>query len=124
MDVGNVLGLFGGGRKSDLGSSGEVIEDVLPGRVVSGNATVALINDNQVKKARREFPEKLLGLLRPGDRLIKAQVYLVCGVDAALFVERCGEFVLGPVCALDGVRARAMVNDFRPFGAAMAKLSV
>ena len=74
---------------------------------------MALIDDDQVKKARREFPEKLLALLRPGDGLIKPQINLVGSVDAALFVERRGEFDLGPVCALDGLRARTELGHCR-----------
>jgi hypothetical protein len=65
MNVGDVLGFLGRGRQSDLGSAGEVVEGVLPGCVVSGAATMALIDDNQVKKARREFPVKLLGSSGP-----------------------------------------------------------
>ena len=74
---------------------------------------MAFVNDDQVKKARREFPEKLLALLRPGDGLIEAQVNFIGRVDAALFVERRGEFDLGAVCALDGLRARAELGHCR-----------
>jgi hypothetical protein len=55
MDIADILGLFGSSREPDLGSAGEVIENVLPCCIVSGVAAMALINDNQVKKARREF---------------------------------------------------------------------
>ena len=57
MDVGNVLGLLGRGRESDLGSAGEVCEDFPPCRIVGGAAAMAFINHDQIKKARREFPE-------------------------------------------------------------------
>ena len=107
MDVGNVLGFFGRGGESDLGSAREVVEDILPCRVVSGAATMALVNDDQVKKAGREFPVDLLALLRPRDGLIKPQIDLVGGVDATLFVERRGEFDLGAVFPLDGLGPRA-----------------
>src|ERR1035437_4974668 len=70
-------------------------------------------NDNQVKKARREFPVKLLALFRPRDRLIEPQVNFIRSVDAALFIERRGEFDLGPVCALDSLRARTELGHCR-----------
>src|SRR5580700_881039 len=106
MNVGNVLGFLGRGRKSDLGSGGEIFENLPPCRIVGGAATVAFVNDDQVKEARREFPEKLLAVFWPGDGLIEPQVDLVCSVDAALLVQRRCKFDLGAVFALNGLRPR------------------
>ena len=64
MDVGDVFGFLGRGREADLGSGGEIFENLPPGRIVGGAAAMTLVNDDQVKKARREFPEELLALLR------------------------------------------------------------
>ena len=97
MDIGDVLGFLGRGRESDLGGAGEVIENLPPGCIVGGAAAMTLINDDQVKKARREFPEELLALLRPRDGLIKPQVNFIGRVDAALFIKRRGEFDFGAV---------------------------
>ncbi len=116
MDVGNVFGFLGRGREADLGSAGEVFEDFPPGRIVGGAAAVALVDDDQVEEARREFPEELLALLRAGDGLIEAQIDFVGGVDAALFVERRRKFDFGAVLALDGFRARAELGHRRAEG--------
>ena len=113
MNVGNVLGFLGRGREPDLGSAGEIIENLFPGRIVGGAATVTLIDDNEIEKARREFPEKFLALLRPRDGLVQAQINFIGGVDAALFVERRGEFDLGAVCALDSFRAGTELGHCR-----------
>src|SRR5579863_2619682 len=51
MNVGNVLGFFGRGGKSDLGGGGEVFKNLAPGRIVGRAAAVALVYDDQVKKA-------------------------------------------------------------------------
>ena len=71
MNVGDVLGFLRRRRESDLGSGGEVFENLAPGRIVGGAAAVTLVDDDQVKEAGREFPEELLALLRPGDGLVK-----------------------------------------------------
>ena len=84
MNVGDVLGFLRRGREPDLGRAREVFENLAPGGIVGGAATMTLVDDDQVKKARREFPEELLAFLRPGDGLIEAEIDLVGGVDAAL----------------------------------------
>ena len=117
MNVGDVFGFLGRGREADLGSGGEIFENLSPGGILGGAAAVALVDDDQVKKAGRELPEELLALLRPGDGLVEAQIDLVGGVDAALLVERRGEFDLGAVFALDGLRARAEFGHRRAEGA-------
>ena len=99
MNVGYVLGFLRRGREPDLGSAGEIIENLSPRRIVGGAATMALVNDDQIEKAGREFPEKFLALLRPRDGLIQAQINLIRGVDAALSVERRGQFDFGAVAA-------------------------
>ena len=107
VDVGDVLRLLGRGGQADLGGGGEVFEDLAPGGILGGAAAVALVDDDEVEEAGRELAEELLALLRAGDRLIEAEVDLVGGVDAALLVERRGEFDFGAVLALDGLRAGA-----------------
>ena len=110
------FGFLGRGRESDLGSGGEIFENLPPGRIVGGAAAMTLVNDDQIKEAGREFPEELLAFLRAGDGLIKAQINFVGRVDAALFVERRREFDLGAVFALDGLRARAELGHCRAEG--------
>src|SRR6202166_4140982 len=107
MNVGDVLGFLWCRGEADLRSGGEIFEDFFPGGIIGGATTVTLVDDDQVKKAGREFPEELLAFLRPGDGLIKTKVNFIGCVDAALFVECGREFDLGPVCALDGFRSRA-----------------
>ena len=102
MDVGNVTGFLGCGGQADLCGRGEVFQDFPPGRILGGAAAVAFVDHDQVEEAGREFTENLLVFLRPGDRLIEAEVDLVGRVDAALFVDGGGQVLGGPVGALDG----------------------
>ncbi len=101
---------FGRRGKADLRGGGEIFENLAPGRILGGAAAVALVNDDQVEEARREFPEELLALLRPGDGLVKPQIYLIGGVDAALFIERGRKFDFGTVLPLDGLRSGAQLG--------------
>ena len=102
--------------EADLGRGGEIFENLAPGGILGGAATVALVNDDQIEEAGRELPEQLLALLRPGDGLVKAEIDLVGGVDAALLVEGGGEFDFGAVFALDGFRAGAELRHRRAEG--------
>ena len=77
---------------------------------------MTLVNDDQIKEAGREFPEKLLALLRPCDGLVKPQVNLICGVDAAFLIQRRSELDLGAVLALDGLGPRAEFGHGRAKG--------
>ena len=96
---------------------GEVVEDLAPGGILGGAAAVALVDDDEVEEAGRELAEELLAFLRAGDGLIEAEVDLVGGVDAALLVERGGEFDFGAVLALDGLGAGAELGHGRAEGA-------
>ena len=102
MDVGNVTGFLGCGGQADLCGRGEVFQDFPPGRILGRAAPVAFVDHDQVEEAGREFTENLLVFLRPGDRLIEAEVDLVGRVDAALFVDGGGQVLGGPVRPLDG----------------------
>src|ERR1700686_624373 len=116
MNIGNVLGLLGCGRESDLGRGREVSKNLPPCRIVGGAAAMTLINYDQIKKAGREFPEELLPFLLSCDGLVESQIYLVGCVNAALFVQRCWEFDLGAILTLDGFRARAELGHCRAEG--------
>ncbi len=107
MNVGNVLGFLRGSPKADLGGGREIFENFTPRRIVGGTATMTLVNDDQIKKAARELTEKLLTVLRPSDRLIESQIYLIGGVDAPLSIQCCCEFDLGAVVAFYSLRPRA-----------------
>ena len=117
VDVGDVFGFLRRGGEADLRGGGEVVEDLAPGGILGGAAAVALVDDDQVEEAGRELAEELLALLRAGDGLVEAEIDLVGGVDAALLVERRGEFDLGAVVALDGLRAGAELRHRRAEGA-------
>src|SRR6202034_4743636 len=65
VDVRDILGFLRRGGESDLGGAREIIENLFPRRIVGRAATMALVNDNEIEKAGREFPEKFLALLRP-----------------------------------------------------------
>ena len=78
---------------------------------------MALVDDDQVEEAGRELAEKLLAFLRAGDGLVEPEIDLVGGVDAALLVERRGEFDFGAVLALDGLGAGAELGHGRAEGA-------
>ena len=92
VDVGDVLGFLRRGGQADLRGAGEVFEDLAPGRILGRAAAMALVDHDQVEEAGRELAEELLPLLRPGDGLIEAEIDLEGRVDAALLVERRGEF--------------------------------
>ena len=64
---------------------------------------MAFVDHDQVEEARRELAEQLLAFLRPGDRLIEAEIDLVGRVDPALLVEGRRQIDLGAVAALDGL---------------------
>jgi len=51
MNVGDVLGFFRRGRKPDLGSCGEVFQNLSPRGIIGSATAVALIDDDQVKEA-------------------------------------------------------------------------
>ena len=82
-DVGDILRLLRRGGEADLGRGGEVLEDLAPRRIVGGTAPVAFVDHDQIEEPPRELPVGLLVFLRPGDRLIEAEIDLVGGVDAA-----------------------------------------
>ena len=88
VDVGDVFRFFRRCGEADLGRGGKIFKNLAPGGILGGAATVALINNDEVKEARREFPEELLPLFRPGDGLVKTKIDLIGRVDAALLVER------------------------------------
>jgi hypothetical protein len=88
-----------------VGSYREVLENFFTGCIVSDAATARLVNDNQIKKARREFPEQFLALFRPRGWLDKAQGRPRRRYRLSAFVERRGEFDLGSVGAFVGFGA-------------------
>src|SRR5207248_381962 len=87
--------------------------NLFPCRIVGCAAAMTFVNDDQVKKARREFPEELLAVLRPRNGLIKSQVNLVSGVDSSLLVQGQWEFDVGAVLPFDSLRARAQFRHDR-----------
>src|ERR1017187_2413553 len=107
VDVRNVFGFLGRGGEADLGGGGEVFEDFVPGRIGVGAAAVALVDNDKVEETRGELAKEFLAVLGARDGLIEAEVNLVGGIDAALLVEREGEFLLRAVGALDGLRVGA-----------------
>ena len=84
FDVGDVLGFLGRGGQADLGGGGEVLEDLAPGGVIGGAATVALVDDDQVEEVRRELLVDVLLFLGAGDGLIEREVDLEGLVDGAV----------------------------------------
>ncbi|MDT4838060.1 hypothetical protein FQZ97_718060 [compost metagenome] len=102
-DAGNVFGFLGRGGKADMGGAGEVLEDLAPGRVLGGAATVAFVDYHQVEEVRRELLVDVLLFFGASDGLVQRQVDLVGGVDLALgdlghrLAERLEVVVLGLV---------------------------
>ena len=103
IDIGGVVVSLGVAVMPICVADGEMLQDFAPGRILGGAAAMAFVDDDQVEEAGRELAEELLPLLRPGDRLIEAEIDLVGGIDPALLVERRGEFDLVPSCPLDGL---------------------
>ena len=91
VDVRDVARLLRRRGQADLRRAAEILEDLSPGRILGGAASMALVDNDQVEEARREFPEKLLALLRPCDRLVEAEIDLISRVDAAPAVDRGGK---------------------------------
>src|SRR5262249_7375395 len=87
VNVGNVLRLLRRCGQTNLRGAREVVEDLAPRRIVSGTASMTLIDYDQVEEVRREVTEDLLALLRAGDRLIEAEIDLVGRVDPTFPVE-------------------------------------
>ena len=71
MDVGDILGFFRRGRQPDLGSGRKLLKNLSPRCIVGRTSTVTLIDDDQVKESRREFPEQFLALFGAGDCLVQ-----------------------------------------------------
>ena len=68
---------------------------------------MALVDDDQIEKSRREFAEKFLAFLRAGDCLIQAQIDFIGGIDAAFAVKGGPELDFGAVFAFDGLSTSA-----------------
>ena len=72
---------------------------------------MTLVNDDQIEESGAEFFEQFLSFFRTGDGLIKPEINLVRGVDAALvvgaFFEREGEINFAAVRPFDGFGAGA-----------------
>ena len=49
-DAGNLFGFFGRCREADVGGTGEVFENLAPGRVFCCAAPVAFVNDHQIEE--------------------------------------------------------------------------
>src|ERR1700733_15936298 len=77
---------------------------------------MTFVNDDQIEKPRREFPEQLLALFRACNGLIKAEIHLIGRVNTTFFVQRRGELDLVAILALDGFSARAELSHCRAKG--------
>src|SRR5690606_26584118 len=53
--AGNRFGFLGGGSKANVGGCFEIIQNLTPGTVFRGAATVALVDDDQIEEVRAEF---------------------------------------------------------------------
>ena len=102
VDVGDVFRLFRRGGEADLGCRAEIFENFAPGRIFGGAAAMAFVDHDKVEKAGRKLAEEFLPLLRPGDRLVEAEIDFVSGIDAALPVECKRYFRRAAVLAVDG----------------------
>ena len=74
---------------------------------------MALVDHDEIEEARRELPENLLSFLRPGDRLIEAEIDFVGGVDAPLSVDNAGQVLQRAVRAFDGSGFRRQLGHRR-----------
>lgn len=63
MDAGNLFGFLGRRRQTDVSGAGEIGQDLAPGRIFSGAAAVAFVDDNEVEEVRRELFVDVLFLL-------------------------------------------------------------
>ena len=84
MDVGDVARLPGRGREADLRGGGEVVQNLAPGGIIGGAAAMALVDHDEIEETGRKLAKNLLVLLRPGDRLIEAEIDFIGGVHVAL----------------------------------------
>ena len=93
--VGGVLGFFGRGGQAHLGGAAKVGEDVAPGRVFVGAATVALVHHDQVKEVGAELFVDVAFFFGARHGLVKREVNLVT------LVHQLGGFVDGQVHLFD-----------------------
>jgi hypothetical protein len=77
MMSGNIFGFFGGSGETYLGSAFEIIEDSPPFAVLAGASTVALVNDDEIEKTRRELLENVFVFLSASESLIEGEVDFV-----------------------------------------------
>lgn len=77
---------------------------------------MALIDDDQIKKSRRELAEELLPFFRPGDGLIQPKVNFIRRVDSPRLIDSCRQFRLATVGPLDRLRAGTELGHCWPEG--------
>ena len=61
IDVGNVSGFLGRGGQADLRGRREVLQNLPPGRILGGAATMALVDDDEIEEAGRELAKESSG---------------------------------------------------------------
>jgi hypothetical protein len=82
VDVGGGIGFLGRGGQADLGGVAEVGEDVAPGGIFGGAATVAFVDDDEIEEVGRKLLVDIAFVFRAGDGLVERQVDLVALVDS------------------------------------------
>ena len=84
-DVGGVFRFLRSGSEADLDRSIKVVEDFPPCGIFGGAATVALIDNDEVKEVSGDAFEDFILLVGTGERLIEAEVDLVGWIDLSVF---------------------------------------
>ena len=84
-DVGGVFSFSGGGGEAKLYGTVEIFENFTPGGIVFGAATVALVDNDQIKKITRDGFEDFVFFIGAGECLVQAEINLVGRVYFAVF---------------------------------------
>src|SRR5690606_24027821 len=86
--AGNRLGFLGCGGKPNMGGCFKIIQNLSPGTVFRGTATVALVDDDQIEEVWTKFAVRVLVFIVVCQSLIQRQIDLVGFVDLLLFDDR------------------------------------
>src|SRR5690606_8798145 len=97
--AGNRFGFLGGGSKANVGGCFEIIQNLTPGTVFRGAATVALVDDDQIEEVRAEFTVGVLVFIVVGQPLIQRQIDFVGFVDGLVLDHRHFVFEMTKIAA-------------------------
>ncbi len=82
--VADIFGFFGRGGEAQVRGTAKVVKHITPGRIFRCTATVAFVNDDQIKEIGRKLAIDLLPFFLTGHGLVERKVDLVVFLDLAI----------------------------------------